>query len=138
MKRAARGFSLIELMIVVAIGGLLTAIAVPRYNEYIIRTKLTEAFAGLAGVQLSAEEYWHIGRTYASYDRQPANSANFSYAVSGTSNSAYLVTATGLGSLAGFRFTVNQNGDRATLGVPAGWTLTATCWVDRRDGSCTQ
>lgn len=137
MKQAARGFSLIELMIVVAIGGILTAIALPKYNEYVTRTKLTEAFAGLGGVQLSAEEYWHIGRTYASYDREPPDTVNFSYAVSGTSNSAYLVTATGLGSLAGFRYSINQNGDRATLGVPTGWTLTANCWVDRRNGSCT-
>ena len=138
MKRAARGFSLVELMVVVAIAGVLTAIALPKYNEYVIRTKLTAAFAGLGGVQLSAEEYWQGGRTYAGYNRQPANSSNFSYAVSGTSASGYTVTATGLGSLAGFTYTINQNGERGTTGVPSGWTLTASCWVDRRNGSCTQ
>ncbi|MES2325559.1 MAG: type IV pilin protein [Pseudomonadota bacterium] len=138
MKRAARGFSMVELMIVVAIAGILTAIALPKYNEYVIRTKLTEAFAGLGGVQLSAEEFWQTGRTYAGYNRQPAGTANFTYAVSGTSASGYTVTATGIGALAGFRYTINQNGERGTAAVPSGWTLTSTCWVDRRNGSCTQ
>jgi type IV pilus assembly protein PilE len=33
-------------------------------------------------------------------------------------------------------FTVDQNNNRATTGVPAGWTSSATCWVRNKDGSC--
>jgi type IV pilus assembly protein PilA len=57
MKRVQQGFTLIELMIVVAIVGILAAIALPAYQDYVIRSKMSEAVAALAACKTSVQEY---------------------------------------------------------------------------------
>ena len=57
MKRVQQGFTLIELMIVVAIVGILAAIALPAYQDYVVRSKMSEAVAALAACKTSISEY---------------------------------------------------------------------------------
>jgi type IV pilus assembly protein PilA len=57
MKRVQQGFTLIELMIVVAIVGILAAIALPAYQDYIIRSKMSEGVAAAAACKTSISEY---------------------------------------------------------------------------------
>ena len=57
MKRIQQGFTLIELMIVVAIVGILAAIALPAYQDYVIRSKMSEAVAAAAACKTSISEY---------------------------------------------------------------------------------
>ena len=57
MKRVQQGFTLIELMIVVAIVGILAAIAIPAYSDYVVRSKVSEAMAGLGACKTSVAEY---------------------------------------------------------------------------------
>ena len=57
MKRVQQGFTLIELMIVVAIVGILAAIALPAYQDYVIRSKMSEATAALAACKTSVQEF---------------------------------------------------------------------------------
>jgi type IV pilus assembly protein PilE len=137
MKRRARGFTLIEMMVTVAIIGILSAVAVPAYQNYVTRARVAEAFTTLGGVQPALEQYWANNRTYAGY-ANPEATANFSYAVTTATESAYTVTATGKNKAADFAFTINQSGLRTTTKVPTGWTLNETCWVDRKGGLCTQ
>jgi type IV pilus assembly protein PilE len=139
MKRTQRGFTLIEVMITVAIVGILAAVAVPAYQDYVVRGRLSEAFTALGAAQPAAEQFWSNRRTYAGFDGTsgfPGATANFGYALSGASASAYTITATGAGKMAGFVYTIDQNGNRATTGTPPGWGTSANCWVDHKGGAC--
>ena len=142
MKRLQTGLTLIELMVVLAIIGILSAIALPSYRDYVMRGRLAEAFSALSTVQPNAEQFWSNTRSFANFDTAsnvfPASTPNFTYALSGATNAAYTVTATGRGAAADFVFTINQQGSRATTRVPTGWTANASCWVDRRGGQCSQ
>ena len=57
MKRVEKGFTLIELMIVIAIVAILVALAVPAYRDYTIRTKVAECVNGAAVPKLAISEY---------------------------------------------------------------------------------
>lgn len=53
-----QGFTLIELMIVVAIIGILAAIAIPAYQDYTIRAQVSEGLSLSSGAKIAATEYW--------------------------------------------------------------------------------
>lgn len=139
------GFTLIELMIAIAIIGILSAVALPTYQGYILRGKLAEAYSQLSSVQLRMEQYYQDNRTYDSGTGTCAI-ANFSgnnFAFSCLLSSAgqgFTWTATGQAAKGtdGFAFTVNEAGTKATVissGAPSGWASNSGCWL-RNKTSC--
>ena len=113
IKFQSHGFTLLELMITVAILGILSAIAIPAYTGYIKTAKMTEAHNNLAALRLAEEEYFLENNDYffgTNTSTVASNSGglwsattgsdgniNFSYAVS--SAAGWTATATGSGDL---------------------------------------
>jgi type IV pilus assembly protein PilE len=149
MKRQLRGVTLIELLIVVALIGVLGAIALPAYQDYVIRGKLTDAQATLSSTRVRMEQYYQDNKSYPTWCggaaglaafTAPANSNYFTYtcAAGATAGQNYTMTATGIAGAGtgSFVYTLTEANVRATTGVPTGWTSSATCWVMRKNGSC--
>lgn len=63
-----KGFTLIELMIVVAIIGILSAIAIPSYSDYVAKSKATTAIASLAGQKIKVGEKYYVDKTLSCTD----------------------------------------------------------------------
>jgi type IV pilus assembly protein PilA len=79
MKRSIqKGFTLIELMIVVAIIGILAAVALPAYQDYTIRAKVTEGISLASSAKTAVAENASQGRAFASGWVAPASTTNVS------------------------------------------------------------
>lgn len=155
--RRISGFTLIELMIAILVMGVLTAIALPSYRDYVTRGKITEATSNLADLRVKLEQYFQDNRTYAAVGVNPAPCAAdslsvpppagtkyFTFTCTDLTATTFTVTATGIAAkgMDGFVYTVNQANLQATTitggsaAATAGWTGAAACWVIRKGGSC--
>jgi len=142
-RQQAGGFTLIELMIVVAIIGILSSIAYPAYQDYVARGKITEATSGLSDLRVKLEQYFQDNRTYAGYvdgscirisDSKPAiNSDSFNLTCASNADT-FTITATGKSTagMGGYSYDLNQANQRNST-VPGG---SGACWIMKKGGSC--
>ena len=72
-NKASRGFTLIELMIVVVILGIVSAIAYPSYTSYVLRSKRTECRSALMQTLQQQERYFTQQNTYLAYTSSAAS-----------------------------------------------------------------
>ena len=93
MKTMQKGFTLIELMIVIAIIGILAAIAIPAYQDYTIRAKVSE------GLNLAGAAKLAVSETFDSTGAMAANNAAYGLptaaSITGTNTSSVSVASTG-------------------------------------------
>ena len=144
------GFTLIELMIAVVVVAILSAIALPSYQDYITRGKITEATANLADMRVKMEQYFQDNRTYVgacvagTTAPLPTGTKYFIFTCPTLTATAFTVQADGVAGqgMGGFVYTVNETNVQATTitggsaAATAGWTGNAACWVIRKGGSC--
>lgn len=143
--RRARGFTLIELMMTVAIAAILAAVAIPMYRDYVVRSRIIDATSRLSDHRVRMEQYFMNNRTYDAgggacgvADPSVTGDQAFEIKCTGASATAYTATATGRSSagMSGFEYQIDQTGTKTTKALPSGWTTTTGCWVTRKDGSC--
>jgi type IV pilus assembly protein PilE len=142
------GFTLIEVMITVAVIAILAAVALPNYIDYVTRSKLVEAKTNLADMRTRLEQYFLDNRKYpancadyasgpppANTIYKPASIKNFQISCA-LADTSYVITADS-GSM-GFKFTIDQANTKQTTAVPSGWHTPSpnVCWVSRKSGEC--
>ena len=155
------GFTLIELMITVAIVGILAGIALPAYMSYVTRGKLVAMTNQLTAYRTAMEQYYQDNRSYSTVNSitspcsdtsnwvktwGTSSTGNFTLAcaISTTLTSPnYVLTATGTsGAINGATYTVDQANNMATTSFPATWGGTANlptnsgCWLMKKGDSC--
>jgi type IV pilus assembly protein PilE len=142
-----RGFTLVELLIVVAIMSILMAVAIPNYNEYVRRGQLIEASNVLMDWRIKLEQYYQDNRAYGPGDpacgvANPSAGATryFTYAcvtaadAGGTAGQTYTITATGIDPVAGYDYTINAANQRRTTKF-ANNVVAKNCWLIK-GGEC--
>ncbi|PKO69505.1 MAG: type 4 fimbrial biosynthesis protein [Betaproteobacteria bacterium HGW-Betaproteobacteria-16] len=144
------GFTLIEVMIVVAIVAILASIALPSYESYLRRGQAQEAFGALADYRTKLELYYQDNRGYGvaggvdcangptapSWSSfVPSDSQYFSYScVLGADNQSYTLTATGArSSSVGSVYTITEANEKGTTRFKGSLVVGRPCWLARGD-----
>jgi type IV pilus assembly protein PilE len=139
LKMTQKGFTLIELMIVVAIIGILASIVVPSYEDYVKRARAADATSTLADMRIKMEQCFQDNRSYAPCNAlcnapTGATTTFFTFSCSSAPTlNTYTLAATGTGTMAGWAFDVDQNNAKSST---ADGTSGATCWLTKHGGSC--
>jgi type IV pilus assembly protein PilE len=153
--RYRQGFTLIEVMITVAIIGILAAIAIPSYQDYVRRGHLVDGTNALAAMRADMERYYQDNRTYekisaailppcdAAVDAKKRTFGSFEVTCAGAdapTATTFTLRASGSGPADDVIYTIDQQNVRATVKMPSAWSgWVATCdtsWIVKKGQAC--
>ena len=135
------GFTLIEMMIVVAIVAILASVGLPSYQAYIRRGQMQEGFSQMSSFQLKMEQHYQDNRGYQ--DTADATKCSVSQVASltskyftfactlGSDKQSYSLAATGKASLLGYDYSIDHANSRRTTKFAGVTQTTLTCWAER-------
>lgn len=131
--RTECGFTLIEMMIVVAIIGILAAIAIPSYQEYVLRGNRTEGMALLTDAAARQERYYAQNNTYADTVAKLGINADsssnlYSLLIENVSTNTYTLTATAKGAQLKDTKCGNLGLNQAGVKTKSGTAALNDCW----------
>jgi type IV pilus assembly protein PilE len=157
------GFTLIEVMITIAIIAILVGIALPSYTSYVTRGKIQEGTTALLAMRVKMEQYFQDNRSYASPGGgvlAPCTAGSsvpvptlkhFNITCPTLTANTYVIRADGGvdaggnvidNALVGLRLEINEANQRWTQSAPGGWgtwvttSLPKQCWVVKTNGEC--
>lgn len=133
VKKLHQGFTLIELMIVVAIIGILAAVALPAYKDYTVRAKVSEVvLAASSAKDAVAEHYNYTGTIPSSSDISIATQSTQYVSSVAWNGSVITATATGETKINGSTITLTPSASGDILN----WTCSGTIGAAYRPASC--
>lgn len=118
-------------MIVVVIVGILAKIALPSYQAYVQRGKVSEVTSVLGDARVQVEQYYNDNLTYVG-SPCPTSTKYFTVSCGTPTATTYTLTASGIGDMNTFVYTINQANLRTTAG-PWG---SGNCWIFRKGDTC--
>lgn len=152
--RRQPGFTIIELMIAVAIVAILAGIALPSYTNYITRGKIQEGTTSLLSLRVKMEQWYQDNRAYPTTCGATTTATQLAVptlryfvitcpTLNNVAPVAYTIQIDGTdGALLGLQLQINEANQRWTRTVPAGWGPAAAaglpkqCWVQKTNGDC--
>ena len=140
---SSQGFSLIELMIALAIAAIIAAMAIPGYRDHMLRAHIPEATSTLSALAMRLEQHYQDNQAYSNANgcaiTMPTDDFFTFECAANDSGQSFLLTASGksTGAMADFVFTLDQNGNAMTTQLPAAWGRAPfNCWINKRRSTC--